>query len=71
MDAEGTEPLTVAVVVKGRGCAVTPTWPSGDSPHHLEAMLVPDVFHDGANTVELYLVGGTEGARTLAPIARA
>ena len=70
MDAEGTEPLTVAVVVKGRGCAVTPTWPSGDNPHHLEAMSVPDVFHDGTNTVELYLVGGTERARTLAPIPR-
>jgi hypothetical protein len=69
--AEGTEPLIVAVVVNGRVAAVSPTWPSGDNPHHLEAMLVPDVFHDGANTVELYLVGGTEGARTLAPIPRA
>ena len=69
--AEGTEPLTVAVVVNGRVAAVSPTWPSGDNPHHLEAMLVPDVFHDGTNTVDLYLVGGTEGARTLAPIPRA
>ena len=66
--AEGAEPLTVAVVVNGRVAAVSPTWPSGDNPHHLEAMLLPDAFHDGANTVELYLVGGTEGDRTLAPI---
>jgi len=57
-------------VVNGRVAAVTPTWPT-DNPHHLEAMSVPDVCHDGTNTVELYLVGGTEGARTLAPISRA
>jgi Sulfatase len=68
LGASTPDDLTVAVAVNGTVAAVSPTWASGDQPHHLEAMLLPDPFEDGANLVEIYLVGGTEGARTLAPV---
>lgn len=64
----GGGPLTVAVAVEGRIAAVGPTWPAGDQPHHFEAMLVPELFRAGENRIELYVVGGNERRRTLAPI---
>jgi Sulfatase len=71
LEDAGDGALTVAIAVNGVVAAVSPTWVDGDQSHHLEAMLVPDTFEDGANEVRLYVVGGTEGDRTLAPIALA
>ena len=68
LDVAGTAEPTVAVVLNGRVAAVSPSWPSGGTPHHLEAMLVPDFFREGANQLEIYLVGGPEGERTLTPV---
>ena len=68
LDVAGTAEPTVAVVLNGRVAAVSPSWSSGGSPHHLEAMLVPDFFRQGANQLEIYLVGGPEGERTLTPV---
>jgi len=70
LESPDTGPFTVAVAVNGRVAAVSPTWPAGDQPHHLEAMLVPDLLQDGRNQIDLYLVGGPEGRRHLIPIER-
>ena len=68
LDVAGTAEPTIAVVLNGRVAAVSSGWTSGGTPHHLEAMLVPDFFRDGANQLEIYLVGGPEGERTLTPV---
>jgi hypothetical protein len=67
-DGAGAEDILVAAVVNGRVAAVSPTWPAGYVSHHLEAVLLPELFRDGENEIELYLVGGAEGRRTLSPI---
>ena len=59
---------TVAVAVNGRVASVSPSWPTADQGHHVEAMLLPQLFRDGVNDIDLYVVGGVEGRRTLAPI---
>lgn len=68
IEANGETDLAVAIAVNGRIAAVTPTWPTDEQAHHFEAVLLPDHFRDGDNDVTLYLVGGQEGARTLAPL---
>jgi len=68
LDVAGAEEPTVAVVLNGRVAAVSSSWPLAGVPHHLEAMLVPEFFRDGANQLELYLVGGSEGQRTLSAV---
>ncbi|HEY8057676.1 MAG TPA: hypothetical protein VID94_02950, partial [Acidimicrobiales bacterium] len=64
----GTAEATIAVVLNGRVAAVSRSWSSGGTPHHLEAILVPDFFRQGANQLQIYLVGGPEGERTLSPV---
>ena len=64
----GALTVAVAVAVDGRIAAVAPTWVAGDQPHHLEAMLVPELLGPGRNRIELYTVGGDERRRTLAPV---
>ena len=59
---------TVAVAVNGRVASVSPSWPTADQSHHVEAMLLPQLIVDGVNDIDLYVVGGVEGRRTLAPI---
>ena len=68
LDIPGDDEPTVAVVLNGRVAAVSPTWPLSGTPHHLEAILIPDFFSDGANQLELYLVSGDEGHRTLSAV---
>lgn len=67
VDGVGDDQL-VAIALNGRVAAVTPTWPTDGDPHHFEAMLLPDTLRDGANSLSLYVVGGTERRRTLAPV---
>ncbi len=58
----------VAVAVNGVVAAVVPTYAEGTDPHRVEAILDPATIRTDGNEVRLYLVGGTEGARTLAPV---
>jgi Sulfatase len=60
--------VTVAVVVNGRVASVSPSWPTAGHDHHVESMLLPQLIDDGVNDIDLYVVGGIEGRRTLAPI---
>lgn len=60
---------TIAIALNGRIAAVVETHAMGDVPHRIEAMLVPDLIQPGANGVAFFVVEGSEGARTLHPLA--
>jgi hypothetical protein len=66
---DGEAPVTIAVSLNGRIAAVGPTWTTSSEPHHFEAMLAPSLLRAGENVVELWVVEGVEGSRTLRPVA--
>ena len=56
---------TVVWALDGRIAAVTPTWAEADRPHLLGVMLPAPMVHDGANRLEIYLLGADD---RLAPV---
>ena len=58
----------VAVAIAGRIAAVVPTVAAGGGAQHLEAVLAPDLLVAGNNEIEIFVVGGREGARTLSAV---
>lgn len=59
---------SVAIAVNGTVAAVVPTFPEAPDAHRFEAILDPATITTTTNEVRVFLVGGTEGARTLAPL---
>jgi hypothetical protein len=53
----------VAIVVNGTIGAVVPTYADNGAPLAIEALIPPNLWHDGANDIEAYTVSGT-GAST-------
>jgi hypothetical protein len=54
---------TVAIVVNGVVGAVVPTYADNGAPLSIEAIVPPSLWHNGANDIEAYMVGG-KGATT-------
>jgi len=63
-------PRVLAIAVEGRVVAVTRTYVRSGQVR-FNAMLSPESFRRGANKVEIYLVEGASGARTLRLIPQA
>jgi hypothetical protein len=54
---------TVAIVINGVVGAVVPTYADNGAPLAIEAIVPPSLWHNGANDIEAYMVGG-KGATT-------
>ena len=54
---------TVAIVINGVIGAVVPTYADNGAPLSIEALVPPSLWHNGSNTIDAYMVGGT-GATT-------
>jgi hypothetical protein len=50
-------PQTVVWSLNGRIAAVTPTYAEGDQPHAVAVMLPAPMVRDGANRLQLHLLG--------------
>lgn len=61
-----SDPVTIAFALNGIVAGVTTTFVEADQAK-FDAVLIPDAFRDGNNELEVYVVGGTESARTLHP----
>jgi len=59
------DPLTIAVAVNGRVRAVTRTEVGHGPPGRFRALVSPDAFVDGTNTVEVLLVGAGGALRRI------
>jgi hypothetical protein len=53
----------VAIVVNGTIGAVVPTYADNGAPLAIEALIPPNLWHNGTNDIEAYTVSGT-GAST-------
>lgn len=66
---DGSPPL-VAVALDGTIAAVVEPFRTEDERYRIDAMLVPELVHDGQVDVRLFEVAGDEAARLLQPIVR-
>jgi hypothetical protein len=66
---DGSPPL-VAVALDGTIAAVVAPFRTEDQPYRIDAMLVPELVHEGQVDVRLFEVAGDEAVRRLQPIAR-
>ena len=53
----------VAIVVNGTIGAVVPTYADNGAPLAIEALIPPNLWHNGTNDIEAYTISGT-GAST-------
>lgn len=58
----------LALAVNGVIAAVDETYAKEPDTHHIEMMMWPDPLVAGSNTITVYVVEGSEGARTLRPV---
>ncbi len=58
----------VALALNGTVAAVAPTFEKGNEPFHLHAMFQPDAIVDGRNTLQAFLIRGSEEDPVLVPI---